>query len=129
MIKCDLHILIVDDDVMIRECMTAFLEDEGFPVHSSASAEDALASIVEVNPAVCITDLRLPGMGGELFIRTACGLCPDTHFMIHTGSAYVLTDELRAIGMNAGDVLLKPVHDLSLLAERIMELVARENQP
>lgn len=125
--KRDLHILIVDDDVMIRECMTAFLEDEGFFVHTSASAEDALVSIVGVNPAVCITDLRLLGMNGELFIQKACRLCPKTHFMIHTGSAYVLADELRAIGMDAGDVLLKPIHDLSLLAKRIMENTAREN--
>lgn len=124
--KHDLHILIVDDDVMIRECMTAFLEDEGFPVHTSASAEEALALIAAVNPAVCITDLRLEGMNGELFIRKAYELCPETHFMIHTGSAYVLTNELRAIGMDAADVLLKPVHDLALLAERIMEIAVRE---
>lgn len=125
--KRDLHILIVDDDVMIRECMTAFLEDEGFPVHTAASAEEALALITAVKPAVCITDLRLPGMNGELFIRKAFEVCPATHFMIHTGSAYVLTNELRAIGMDAGDVLLKPVHDLALLAERIMRVAARGN--
>lgn len=125
--KRDLHVLIVDDDVMIRECMTAFLEDEGFPVHTAASAEEALTLITAVKPAVCITDLRLPGMNGELFIQKAFEVCPATHFMIHTGSAYVLTNELRAIGMGAGDVLLKPVHDLALLAERIMSVAVRGN--
>jgi DNA-binding NtrC family response regulator len=127
--KRDIHILIVDDDDMIRDCMTAFLEDECFTVHTSASAEEALMSIEAVNPAVCITDMRLPGMNGELFIQKAYGTCPNTHFMIHTGSAYVLADELRAIGMNSDDVLLKPVHDLSLLSERVMKIVFREQQP
>src|SRR5512133_3516441 len=127
--KRDLHILIVDDEVMIRECMTAFLEDEGLIVHTAASAEEALTSIAGLQPDVCITDLRLPGMNGELFIQKACELCPKTHFMIHTGSAYVLPKELRALGMDAGDVLLKPVHDLALLAERIMGIAVREKLP
>lgn len=125
----NVRILIVDDDEMIRECMTAFLEDEGFPVHTSASAEEALMSIDAVQPTICITDLRLPGMNGELFIRNACGICPETHFMIHTGSAYVLGDELRAIGMGSEDVLLKPVHDLSLLAARVTKIAGRKKRP
>jgi CheY-like chemotaxis protein len=128
MMKRAIQILIVDDDEMIRECMTAFLEDEGFPVHTSASAEEALMSISALNPAVCITDMRLPGMSGELFIRKAIEICPQTHFMIHTGSAYVLTDELRAIGLDSDDVLLKPVHDLSLLTSRVLAIAAGKNR-
>jgi len=127
--KCAIQILIVDDDEMIRDCMTAFLEDEGFSVHTSASAEEALMSISALNPAVCITDMRLSGMNGELFIRKAYETCPQTRFMIHTGSAYVLTDELRAIGMDSDDVLLKPVHDLSLLTSRVLAVAGREHQP
>lgn len=119
-----INVLIVDDDSMIRDCMAAFFEDEGFAVHTSSSAEDALRSLPEVNPAVCITDLRLPGMNGELFIQQASGRCPSAHFMIHTGSAYILSDELRALGMCADDVLLKPVHDLSLLASRVMRIAS-----
>ena len=127
--KRDIHILIVDDDAMIRDCMAAFLEDEGFPVHTADTAENALISIAAVKPAVCITDMRLPGMSGELFIRKAYEVCPETHFMIHTGSAYVLADELRAIGMDSDDVLLKPVHDLSLLAARVLDIAVRGNLP
>lgn len=125
----DIHILIVDDDSMIRDCMAAFLEDEGFPVHTAANAENALATITEVKPVVCITDMRLPGMSGELFIQKAHAICPQTHFMIHTGSAYVLADELRSLGMESEDVLLKPIHDLSLLAARVMELAAMGHHP
>jgi DNA-binding NtrC family response regulator len=127
--KRGIHILIVDDDALIRDCMTAFLEDEGFTVHTSDSAEDALLSIVTVKPVLCITDMRLTGMNGELFIQKAHEVCPRTHFMIHTGSAYVLADELRSIGMNSDDVLLKPVHDLSRLTQRITEIAQRGQQP
>lgn len=119
--------MVVDDDEMIRECIVAFLEDENFQVAASSSAEDGLKSIAGINPAVCITDLRLPGMNGETFIQKAHLVSPGTHFMIHTGSAYLLADELRAIGMTSDDVLYKPVHDLSCISGRISALAAREN--
>jgi DNA-binding response OmpR family regulator len=120
----NMNVLIVDDDVMIRDCMAAFLEDEGFTVHTSASAEEALSSLSSIKPSVCITDLRLPGMNGEMFIQNAHEISPHSHFMIHTGSAYILADELRGLGMGPDDVLLKPVHDLSLLASRVMSIAA-----
>lgn len=112
-------ILLVDDDEMIRECMTAYLEDEGFGVLGAMSGEEALKLIAVMNPAVCISDMRLPGMDGEEFISKAYALCPDTRFMLHTGMLYSLSDELRAVGMTADDVLLKPIHDISKLARKI----------
>ena len=112
-------VLLVDDNDMIRECVTAYLEDEGFTVHSCVTAEEALELIAAVNPAVCISDMRLPGMNGENFILKAHALCPATGYLLHTGVLYTLSDELRAIGMTDGDVLLKPVHDLSKLVKKI----------
>ncbi|MHB8121020.1 MAG: response regulator [Desulfuromonadaceae bacterium] len=120
--KADISVLLVDDEEMIRDCVSAYLEDEGFRVHCTASAEEALESIVSISPAVCISDLRLPGMDGEKFIVRAYELCPSTGFMLHTGMLYILSDELRAIGMTADDVLLKPIHDLSRLVDKIRNL-------
>jgi CheY-like chemotaxis protein len=117
-------VLLVDDNDMIRECVTAYLEDEGFMVHSYTTAEEALESIAVIRPAVCITDMRLPGMDGENFILKAHILCPATGYLIHTGMMYTLSDELRTIGMTDGDVLLKPIHDLSKLVQKITQRAA-----
>ena len=119
MSNADIRVLLVDDDEMIRDCVTAYLEDEGFSVYSSAGAEEALESIASIRPAVCISDMRLPGMNGEEFICRAHALCPGTGYIIHTGMLYSLSDELRAIGMTADDVLLKPIHDLAKLVNKI----------
>ncbi|HBA72724.1 MAG: hypothetical protein A2X82_00140 [Geobacteraceae bacterium GWC2_55_20] len=116
----EISILLVDDDEMIRNCICAFLEDEGFMVHQASSGEEALDSIVSINPTVCISDLRLAGMDGESFIRRACRLCPTTAYLLHTGMDYPLSDELRAIGMTPADVLQKPIHELSTLTRRIV---------
>lgn len=122
--NCDIAILLVDDDEMIRDCIGAYLEDEGFTVHYAASGEEALESIAGINPAVCISDMRLPGMSGETFIRQAKSNCPATGFLLHTGMAYTLSDELRVIGMTPADVLLKPIHELSTLTRRIVAIVS-----
>lgn len=120
----DIRILLVDDDEMIRDCVTAYLEDEGFSVHCAANAEEALKSIVSICPVVCISDMRLPGMNGEEFIINAHALCPVTGYLLHTGMLYSLSDELQAIGMTADDVLLKPIHDISKLVNKIKHIAA-----
>lgn len=119
-----INILLVDDDPMIRDCITAYLEDEGFSVTCAANAETALESIALIRPQVCISDLRLPGMNGEEFILKAHALCPAAGYLLHTGMLYTLSDELRNIGMTDDDVLLKPLHDLSKLVHKIMALAA-----
>lgn len=115
----DISVLLVDDEVMVRDCITAFLEDEGFRVYSAGSGEDALESIASLCPSVCLTDLHLPGITGEEFIIKAHALCPGTGYLIHTGMLYSLSDELCAIGMTADDILLKPIHNLSSLVSKI----------
>jgi two-component system OmpR family response regulator len=124
MYNADISVLLVDDDDMIRDCVGAYLEDEGFSVHGADSGEEALESIARNCPAVCISDMRLPGMDGEEFIIKAHTLCPATCYLLHTGMLYCLSDELRAIGMTADDVLLKPIHDLSKLVNKIKLIAA-----
>ena len=122
--NADISVLLVDDDDLIRDCVGAYLEDEGFSVHGAHSGEEALESIVRICPSVCISDMRLPGMDGEEFIIKAHTLCPATGYLLHTGMLYSLSDELRLIGMTADDVLLKPIHNLSKLVNKINHIAA-----
>lgn len=119
-----ISVLLVDDDEMIRECVTAYLEDEGFAVHAADSGEAGLIALASLRPVVCMSDMRLPGMNGDEFIVKAHALCPATAFIIHTGMLYSLSDELCSLGMRDDDVLLKPIHDLSRLVDKIRNLAA-----
>ncbi len=59
------HVLVVDDDRLIREMTKDALSEEGFVVDVAASGADALEAIHLHGPyAVVITDLSMPEMDG-----------------------------------------------------------------
>ncbi|BFM16909.1 response regulator [Maricurvus nonylphenolicus] len=119
-------ILLVDDEAMVRENLSAYLDDEGFTVTAVDSAEEGIRWLQDrqgnSSPLSAIVDMRLPGMSGEEFIRSALQICPELRCVIHTGSLeYVLPEDLLAQGMTADDILHKPIADLSVLAARLRE--------
>lgn len=61
-------ILVVEDEPMIQNLMTEFLKREGYMVDTASSAEEALAFLDVSSYNLIITDLGLPGMGGEKFL-------------------------------------------------------------
>lgn len=121
------EILLVDDEAMVRENLSAYLDDEGFAVTAVDSAEEGIRWIKDRQgesgePLFAIVDMRLPGMSGEEFIRSALQICPELRCVIHTGSLeYRLPDDLLAQGMKADDILHKPIADLSVLATRLRD--------
>jgi len=61
-------ILIVDDDVDIRETISLILEDEGYAVASAANGEEALRYLrSHPSPSLILLDLMMPGMDGVEF--------------------------------------------------------------
>jgi len=59
------HILVVDDEVEVREILAEALEDFGYRVVTAASGEDALPVLRDGRDIrLVITDVRMPGMSG-----------------------------------------------------------------
>ncbi len=117
-------VLIVDDEMLIRENLAAYLEDEEMDVMAEESREGAIA-LVEAGRLfdVCIMDLRLPSMEGNTAILKLHRLCPTLAFIIHTGLAgYSLPSELRAIGITDKQVFMKPLDDMAVLVDAIRSL-------
>lgn len=64
------RILIVEDDVGVREALAAAMADAGAEVVVAADGLDALARLRSgPRPSVILLDLRLPRLGGEDFLR------------------------------------------------------------
>jgi serine/threonine protein kinase len=120
------HILLVDDDLSNLNAMVALLSDEfpGARIDSCTDAESALAAVARIRPDVVITDLHMPGGGGDVITRRlrGGGTGREIPIIVVTGQGGA-TDwhTLRSIG--ADRFLVKPV-DADALINAIRSLVA-----
>jgi len=125
-----IRILVVDDEHCIRSSLVAFFEDEEMEVQSAGSAEEAMVLLKEAETRgkqfhCAIVDLRLPGMSGDVLILKAHRMFSGIHYLIHTGSSsYQLSDELKQIGIQPGQVYIKPLKSLGILINAIKEQIA-----
>jgi len=63
------HILVVDDDALLRRSLSLQLEQAGYRTSTAASAEDALALLKRDQPDLILLDVGLPGMDGLEALR------------------------------------------------------------
>jgi len=116
-------VLILEDDEMIRFIVTDSLKVAGFDVKGSADPLSALQIIEQTKTDVAIVDMRIPKMSGEEFIIRAKKLCPNIHFIIHTGSSdYTISSRMKDLGISQDDVLIKPVEDMTTFATMVHRL-------
>ena len=65
-----LRLLVVEDDLAIRDAMTDFLEEEGYDVITAANGDQALRMLEALDgPILVILDLMMPVMDGFEFLR------------------------------------------------------------
>jgi len=62
-------ILIIDDELPLREALAANLERENYPLVLAENGEEGLARLRESSPTLVILDLRMPVMDGFEFLR------------------------------------------------------------
>lgn len=106
------HIVVVDDDALVRESLCDCVESAGFSVEGFASAEEFSASNSGPNTACLILDIQLPGETGldlQRRLRHAGG--PPIVFVTANVTA---ANRDMAARLGAKDFLSKPVrcHDL-----------------
>ncbi|HOQ32414.1 MAG TPA: response regulator [Candidatus Hydrogenedens sp.] len=101
-------ILIVDDELIIRELLFDLLTDEGFFVELASDGETALKIIRDDSEiAVLFTDIIMPKMDGIMLIHKARELNPGIVPIIMTGYATIETAR-AAVKEGAYDYVLKP---------------------
>jgi len=121
-----ISVLLVDDDELVTACISTWLEDDGFTVHTAGTGQEALLLLAEIPVDVALVDLQLSDVNGEEVIRRAMASHPATRYLIHTGKHfYQLPASLEALGMRQQDVVFKPIFELEAFAARLRGL-ARE---
>jgi DNA-binding NtrC family response regulator len=88
--------------------MAEILREDGYTVHESPSAEDALEKFGALTYDVLVTDLQLPGRSGVELTRVVHKAAPATAVVLVTGHATVKT-AVTALQHGASDYIKKPV--------------------
>jgi CheY-like chemotaxis protein len=70
------RVLVVDDEMDIRQALAEVLTDEGYQVASAADGAEALEQLHAFHPNLVLLDLMMPGMNGWEF-RAAQKVDPD----------------------------------------------------
>lgn len=109
------RILIVEDESTLRSLLCELLAS--YVCRPVRSAEEGLALLAETKFDLAITDVRLPGMGGEEFLREAHERAPGMPVIVITGAD---GDEEKFLEAGAFGYLLKP-----FIFSEVEEMVGR----
>jgi DNA-binding response OmpR family regulator len=120
------HILLVDDDALLRRSLAFHLEQAGYKASTAANAEDAL-ELIRQNPAdLVILDIGLPGMDGLEALREFQGQF-QVPVVFLTARRREL-DEVVGIEMGADDYITKPF-DPDVLLAHVKAVLRRTASP
>lgn len=109
------NLLIVDDELGMRQFLTHLFQREGHEVRVAESGRKAMALLREESADLIISDVKMPDMGGIELLRAARELLPQVEVVLMTAFANVETAR-EAFLLGAYDFVQKPF-DNNLLKE------------
>jgi heterodisulfide reductase subunit A len=119
------RILVVDDELIVRDSLKEWLEVEGFEVDMAASGQDALDKLSRQTYQLMLLDLKMPGMDGVQVLQKALEESQDLAVVMMTAYATVET-AVEAMKIGAQDYLVKPFNPENLIprVERLYQETA-----
>jgi DNA-binding NtrC family response regulator len=112
------HVLIVDDNLSLAENIAEILRLDGHLTRFVGSAEEAFPNALEDEPDVVVSDYRLPGINGAVFVKEFLGT--HTHARAMVISAYTDATTIAA-AKNAGATFMAKPLDFRLLGRWVCE--------
>lgn len=100
-------ILIVDDEVELKNILVEVLASQGYETLGFTSGEAAIAALREESFDVLLTDLMMGGMDGIATVREAIETDPNLICIMMTGQGTIQT-AVDAMKVGAFDYVLKP---------------------
>src|SRR6266536_6085867 len=112
------RVLIIDDDVMLRQALTKHLERAGHDVRQAASGDAGIRSYERHAADVVIVDIFMPGQGGLQTIGRLRREWPAVKILAMSGvkSAGAIDVGGHAVALGADRFIPKPFESATLVA-------------
>jgi two-component system, chemotaxis family, chemotaxis protein CheY len=116
------RILVVEDNLSIRETLEATFLDEGYNVRTAAHGREALEVLRTWPAKLVLLDLMLPIMDGWVFLteRQRLGIAPDARIAVVSATRQARSSTSADLGVDA--IIPKPF-DLNTLLTTVATLV------
>lgn len=116
------RILIVDDDVQVREVLHQIFLSADYDCLLAANGQEGLDVFRAEHPELVLTDLKMPVMDGIALLEGVRREDPDASVIVLTGAPDVKT-AINSLKLGAYDFIMKPVNvdELLFAAERALE--------
>lgn len=120
------RILVVDDELDLREILQCNLEAAGYEVDTAASAEEAL-TLMNGNPDLLLLDVMMGGMSGFALAEKLRGEYASAVPIIFLTAKDTEDDLLQGFSVGADDYISKPFSLQEVLA-RVRAVLRRTGQ-
>lgn len=101
------HILIVDDEEMIRDLLTSALQQDKYVCHQAANVDEAFIILGRQQIDLVISDIMMPGRTGVELLRDLKKVDPDIAVLMITGLSDMNT-AMECVHLGADDYITKP---------------------
>ncbi len=117
-----IKIVLVEDDFAQRNIMANIVRAEGHVVFEAANVDTAMSMMNDNDPAVVVTDLKMPGRSGLDLVEEVSRMPLRPEVVVITAFGSIET-AVRAMRLGAYDYLTKPLErdELLLVIERAAE--------
>lgn len=118
-------VLVIDDEQSVRRFLHAALSVHGYAVYESATGQDGIFQVVNLQPDLILLDVDLPDMNGIEVTKTIREWCktPILIVSVHDQDS----DKIEALDAGADDYIVKPFSIGELMAR--MRAALRHVQP
>jgi heterodisulfide reductase subunit A len=110
------RILVVDDELIVRDSLKEWLGAENFNVETAESGSMAMEKLSQHPFDLMLTDIKMPGMDGVELLQKAKDIHPDLEVLMMTAFATVET-AVDAMKIGARDYLMKPFDPEKLIVD------------
>jgi len=120
------HILIIDDEPVLRKTLARVLQQAGFEVTTAENGEQGLSFLQSSNFDMAYMDLRMPGLSGLDVLNVIHAKYPTLPVILFTAQPDI-SSAVEALRRGATDYLLKPLKP-EVIIERTRAILAAQHK-